>query len=96
MDPEYEAIVLFTSTIKGVQTKWMSIDRRIPPSTILFTNIVSTIVNYTDTDLLQHELLLVQFTFCNGYLNYSVVTNALETFECLSVQHFALLSGTLT
>ena len=64
MDPEYEAIVLFTSTIKGVQTKWMSIDRRIPPSTILFTNIVSTIVNYTDTDLLQHELLLVQFTFC--------------------------------
>ena len=33
MDPEYEAIVLFTSTIKGVQTKWMSIDRRIPPNT---------------------------------------------------------------
>ena len=79
MDPEDEAIVLFTSTTKGVQyrisidrrippnttsTKWMSIDRRIPPSTILFTNIVSTIVNYTDTDLLQHELLLVQFTFC--------------------------------
>ena len=63
MDPEYEAIVLFTSTIKGVQPKWMSIDRRIPPSTILFTNIVSTIVNYTDTDLLQHELPLVQFTF---------------------------------
>ena len=28
MDPEYEVIVLFTSTIKGVQTKWMSIDRR--------------------------------------------------------------------
>ena len=63
MDPEYEAIVLFTSTKRGVQTIRISTDRRIPPSTILFTNIVSTIVNYTDTDLLQHELLLVQLTF---------------------------------
>ena len=63
MDPECKAIVLFTSTTKGIRHR-ISIDRRIPPSTILFTNIVSTIVNYTDTDLLQHELLLVQFTFC--------------------------------
>ena len=62
MDPEYEAIVLFTSTIKGVQTIRISTDRRIPPSTILFTNTISTIVNYTDTDPLQYELLLVQFT----------------------------------
>ena len=32
MDPEYEAIVLFTSTIKRVQYG-ISIDRRIPPNT---------------------------------------------------------------
>ena len=32
MDPEYEAIVLFTSTIKRVRNR-ISIDRRIPPNT---------------------------------------------------------------
>ena len=32
MDPEDEAIVLFTSTTKGVQYR-ISIDRRIPPNT---------------------------------------------------------------
>ena len=34
MDPEYEAIVLFTSTKRGVQTIRISTDRRIPPSTL--------------------------------------------------------------
>ena len=33
MDPEYEAIVLFTSTIKGVRRR-ISSDRRTPPTTI--------------------------------------------------------------
>ena len=32
MDPEYEDIVLFTTTTKGVQYR-ISIDRRIPPNT---------------------------------------------------------------
>ena len=32
MDPEYEAIVLFTTTTTGVQYR-ISIDRRIPPNT---------------------------------------------------------------
>ena len=45
MDPEYEAIVLFTSTTKW-SIKVISIDRRTPPNTT--TVYESTTVQYLD------------------------------------------------